>query len=176
MNLRPIFLSLTLIGLPFLTSCGGGGGGGGGFVGAANVSVDASPTSIDTADRMQVQVFVSDVNKDGIALKLRFPDSLAYVPDSSRLVVDGADGDVTPTVSQSKDGKAYLVYYFSQSRFGEGLSGTLTIQLVGVSRVGEGLLEVDADVDDPAKDNATEFSIDTPEFEAQDQTSIQVTS
>jgi hypothetical protein len=47
-------------------------------------------------------------------------------------------------------------------------------QLVGKSAVTDGLVEVDADVDDTNVDNETEFSVSTPEFLAEDQQTITV--
>lgn len=175
LSMRKIYIASAFL-LIFLTSCGGGGsdGGGSGFVGAAQVSLKASPKTIDTGDRTEVRISVSDVNESGIALKIRFPSSLAYVPSSALLIVDGDEKDATPTVNASKDDDIYLVFYFSQDDFGADAEGEVVVLLEGVSSEAAGFIEVDADVDDPAIDNASEFSLEEPEFVAESDSGIVV--
>lgn len=169
-----------------LTACGGGGGGGGGdpFYGAANVNVRTTPSRIDSGDRTQVSMELSEVHENGIAVKIRFPAALRYVPASSFLNVGSKEIDVTPTVIQTDQSEdvTYVVFYLTQSQFkrssGEyrGESGTLLIQLEGRREVIEGEVEVDPDVDDPAEDNAVEFDINSPEFAAEGSARIEVIS
>jgi hypothetical protein len=160
-----------------LSGCGGGGGGGGGndtFIGAALVAIATSPSEIDSGDRTLTKISIAEVHPDGIALKLRFPDGLRYVLDSSVLVVNGNKSDASPTVNVSKDGFVYMVYYFTKARFGEKAEGELQIQLQGVTGISDGDIEVDADVDDPQVSNSSEFVIDNPEFQTQDAAQIRV--
>lgn len=170
-------LSLALaISAPLLSSCGGGGGGGGGddFIGAAEVSLEVSPHRIDTGDRTELKIEISRIHQNGIALKIRFPKGLDYVPSSSFLNVGEDDEDVSPTVNQEKESEIYLVYYISKDQLGKNETGTLFLELEGTDSVDDGTIEVDPDVDDPAIDNAVEFNISEPQFGAEQEASIQV--
>jgi hypothetical protein len=172
------FVSLAVIG------CGGGGGGGGdtSYSGAANVSIRATPSKIDTGSRTQVSIDISDVVESGIALKIRYPTGLKYVPSTAFLEVGEKEVDLSPTVNVdiSKEDHSYLVFYMPQAQFKrsgrdyEGEQATMILQLEGREEVQNGEIEVDPDVDDPAEDNAAEFNVDTPEFEAEDSTPIEV--
>jgi hypothetical protein len=162
--------------------CGGGGGGGGEFVGAANVSVRCTPKKIDSGDRTQVRIELSNVHENGIAVKIRYPSGLRYVPSSSFLMINERELDASPTVNSTSDKEdlTYLVFYLSQSQFRRsnqeysGESGTLLVQLEGRDTVVDGEIEVDPDVDDPAEDNSVEFDIASPEFISEASASISV--
>lgn len=166
-----------------MLACGGGGGSSDAFVGAATVSIDLTPSRIDSGDRTQVTTYVGDVHRNGIALKYRFPEGLIYVPDSALLEISEKKVSLSPTVNvfDSKENTNYLVFYLPQTLFrtaGEeynGASGKIMLQLEGRAVVRDGEVEVDADVDDPLEDNSSEFSIDNPEFSAEDSASITVT-
>ncbi len=168
--------------LTFAVACGGGGGGGDGFVGAATVGIRLQPSRIDSGDRTQVTIDIGDVHDTGIALKIRFPNGLRYVPSSAALVVDEQQTKLTPTVNAlaEDENSIYLVFYLSQSLFrasGEeynGQMGTLRLQLEGRKAVKNGTVEVDADVDDPQESNDSEFTLGNPEFAAEDEASIEV--
>jgi hypothetical protein len=178
-----LLMTLSVITLATLTGCGGGGGGGGdSFFGAANVSVRATPSRIDSGDRTQVTMELSDVHENGIAVKIRFPAGLRYVQASSFLMVDEKEIDVTPTINQTVESEdlTYLVFYLSQAQFRRssreynGEPGTLIIQLEGRKAVLDGEIEVDPDVDDPDEDNQVEFDITNPEFVSEGSASIEV--
>lgn len=165
--------------------CGCGGGGGddsSDFSGAANVSMSVNPSTLDSGDRALVSVEVSDVHANGIALKFRYPNGLAYVPKSGALFVDEKKVTIKPVVTavSADEASVYLVYYLPQKLFRRasqqyaGEPGTVEFQLVGKTAVNDGLIEVDADVDDPTVSNTTEFNISKPEFLAEDQQSISV--
>ncbi len=169
---------LVVLGLAIaLSSCGSGGGGGGGdsFVGAAVVNVRNSPSKIDVGDRTQVKIQISSVHQDGIALKVRFPFGLVYVPSSSFMDINGDEKDMSPTVYREDDSVRYLVYYFTKKQFSDSDAGELVLELEGIEKVEKGKIEVDADVDDPLISNDVEFSLDNPEFGAEDEASITVT-
>jgi hypothetical protein len=167
-----------------LLGCGGGGGDGdsGPFFGAANVDVRTTPSRIDSGDRTQVSIELSDVHENGIAVKIRFPAGLRYVPGSSFLLVDERKIDVDPTIIQTDPAEdlSYIVTYLTQNQFRRsseeynGESGTLLIQLEGRKSVVNGEIEVDPDVDDPAEGNDVEFDISNPEFAAESSASIEV--
>jgi hypothetical protein len=166
-----------LVGCIFLLSaCGGSGGGDDEFVGAAIVNISATPDKIDTGDRTRVSVDITNVHSTGTALKIKFPDGLEYVSDSSFLIVDGDELNIGPTVNAPGDGGIYLVYYLSQTLFGdEGEEkGELRLELEAREIVHDGKIEVDPDVDDPNIDNADEFDINNPEFYADDFATIEV--
>lgn len=167
--------SLLILSLSFLTaSCGGGGGGGSDFVGAATVNISASPTRIDTADRTEITVNISEINENGIALKIRSPEGLQYVPDSAILIEQGSSIDVSPTVNTSANGKRYLVFYITRDILGKDAQGTLSLFLVGRTETESGKVEVDADVDDPLIGNDVEFDVNSPAFAAADEVSVEV--
>jgi hypothetical protein len=163
--------------------CGGGGGGDStDFSGAATVSLSLTPSVLDSGDRTQITVEVGDVHPNGIALKLRYPTGLAYVPKSATLLVGEKETDIAPrnVVTSTDGGSVYLVFYLPQKLFKRakeiysGEPGTVQLQLVGKSSVKDGLVEVDADVDDPTVNDNIEFNVATPEFLAEDQQSITV--
>lgn len=159
-----------------LSGCGGGGGGGGGYVGAALVSIDASPTRIDPGDRTELTINLSEVDDNGIALKIRFPIALKYVSDSTTLEVDGLDDPIslTPNITTRADDFRYVVYFMRRSRFGESNQATMKLQLEGVEEASDVVVGVDPDVDDPNISNGAEFDASNPEFGAEDQVTIQV--
>ena len=164
--------------------CGGGGGNGDNFYGAAKVSVTAKPTRIDTGDRTQVKMELSEIHENGIAVKIRFPSGLVYVPGSSFLEVGPKEIDVDPKIitSDSSQEVSYVVIFLSQDQFRrssdpyQGESGTLRIELVGRKAVFDGEIEVDPDVNDLAVDDAVEFDVKNPNFVAEGSASIQVVS
>ena len=179
MRLRPFVVTALLCLIP-LAGCGGGGGDDGGsdgdFNGAAEASVSASPSEIDPGDRTRVTIEIRDVNPDGIALKIRFPDGLEYVPASAYLTIDKEKIDVTPTVSVRKDSSRYLVFYIAQEDLGEQNEGKLQFELLGIGSEPEGMIEIDPDVDNPQIPNSEEFVVDNPGFTAEAATEISVRS
>lgn len=155
--------------------CGGGGGGGGSSSPeAAEVSVSASPSKIDSGDRTTVTVNIDSINPLGAMIKIRFPSGLAYVKNSSVLFVDGKLKDASPAFNKTADTDSYLVYFFSRSTIGENQSGRLELTLTGKSGVEDGHIEVDADVNDPNVADSKEFDAANPKFDAQDKTGIRV--
>ena len=159
----------------FCSLCSCGGGGSSDFVGAAVLSVEVQPNTISPGDHMQVQIGISDVHQNGIVLKVRFPDGLVYVPDSSVLEVDGSERDAAPDVNTSDGRDVYLVYYVQQKFFGEEGQdhGTLTLELRGVDTA-DGEVEVDADVIDSSISGGASFDVNNPNFVAEDSDWIRV--
>ncbi|RMG43047.1 MAG: hypothetical protein D6719_04680 [Candidatus Dadabacteria bacterium] len=174
-----IFLSAVSI-----SACGGGpldrlplvgDGSSDNFNGPAIVSIDVNPAQIDRGDVTTVTTHISKVHPDGIELKFRYPPELTYVSDSSFLEVDGQQIDVGPTVNKQKNSKkTFLVYFFSQSIFGESRNGILRFQLRGSALLQDGMVAVDPDIDDPTVDNSSEFDVNTTEFAAKDADDIEV--
>lgn len=167
---------LCLLTISLLVACGGGGGGNSDdFAGAARLSLKASPTTIDSGDRLKISVEIRDVHPKGIALKIRVPVGLDYVLDSGVLSVNGDELDISPTENVISDDMLYLVFYLDAEDFDES-TGTVSIEFEGSEEIRSGQIEVDADVDDPLIDNSSEFDIDSPEFDAEDEVTIEVTS
>ena len=172
---RSVLLSLSLFAaLSSLISCGGGGGGTGepDYSGSADASVQSTPSKIDTGDSTEVSIEVSNVNPNGIALKIRYPNGLQYVPSSAKLLTEDKEVDLTPTfhLAAPSEPRMYLVFYLKQRSFrpaGQqytGQTGTVVLQLVGMGAVDGGEIEVDPDVDDRSVDNAVEFNVNLPQF------------
>jgi hypothetical protein len=167
-----------------LFGCGGGGGGGSdsSYSGSADVQVRTTPSRIDSGDRTEVSIEVSNVNPNGIALKIRYPSGLQYVPSSAAILIDDKQAKISPTVNTPSptDPETYLVFYLKQRQFrpaGQDYTGqtaTVALQLVGVSAVNAGEVQVDPDVDDHAVSNDVEFNINHPQFVAESSASITV--
>lgn len=166
------YLSFFLLAL--LSSCGGSGNGDVDFVGAANVKLSVSPTAIDTGDRLRVRVNISDTNLNDLIIKIRYPDSLAYVPSSASIDYQDDPEDATPSFNQTADGESYLVFFVSSENFEDFDEATLEVQLRALNDLKGGQLEVDADVDDPLISNNREFDINQPDFTAEDAVTIKV--
>jgi hypothetical protein len=175
--LRSLGRIILLFALLTLTGCGGGGGGGDDFIGAAEVSLDVEPRTIDTVDRMRVRTTIFNVNENGIALKFRFPIGLAYVEDSASVQLDDNGSlAIKPRDNQSTEEFTYLVFYLPQDYFGnDGREAReFEMQLVASAEIESGQVEVDPDIDDPQTKNSEEFDIENPGFGAEDAVSIRV--
>ncbi len=174
------FTSLVLM----TTGClGGGGGGDSEFVGAAQISLRTSPGTIDTRDRTQVRINISKVIDTGIILKIRYSNKLNYAINTSKLKIESEDEgtSVAPAHNVTNDGTTYLVYFLPRSAFGDSESdedmsekGTLTLELIGTDRLRDGIIEADADVNDPTISDDVEFDINSPAFEGETEASITV--
>lgn len=161
-----LFLALFSFGV---FGCGGSGGGGDSFSGAGNVLVSIQPNTIDVGDRTRVTVRISQVNPDGILLKVKFPDGLSYVGDTAFLIIGSDEIDIGPDLNVSGDGDdQFLVFFFEQDDFSENFEGVVQFELVGVDKVVAGEVEVDIDVDVPTVDNPGEFDPFNPAFQAED--------
>ncbi len=166
-----------------VVGCGGGGGDdSSGFSGAANVSMSVNPSELDSGDRALVRVALSEVHENGIILKFRYPQGLVYVPNSGAVIIEQDETPIKPrfNVVNRDEESVYLVFFLPQKLFQRpgtaysGDSGTVEVQLVGKAAVPEGIIEVDADVDDPGIADTLEFKVSKPEFLAEDQHSITV--
>jgi hypothetical protein len=168
--------SLIALFVSAVTSCGGGGGGSSNdFQGAARVFISASPIRIDTGDRMQVSIDISEIHPDGILLKIKFPLGLRYVQASSFFKIDAFTGDATPlaNVIGAEDNR-FLVYSVKPSSFGEKERGKLHFELQGIGEVESGQIQVDPDVDNPLIPNSEEFNANSPDFSPEDGLGIAV--
>lgn len=171
------FMSTSLLG------CGGGGGGGdNSFSGAASVSVDLTPSKIDSGDETRVQIWVGDVHPNGIALKVRYPVGLTFVVNSALLTIGDKTSRIKPRfdVVTSDKRSTYLVFFLPQRLFlppkgdYQGEAGLVELRLRGLLRVRGGLVEVDADVNNTRIPDEVEFDINSPNFTPADQRSIEV--
>ncbi len=165
---------LLLIFIALLSSCGSSGSDDTDFIGAANVQLEVTPTTIDTGDRLRVQIKISDTNLNDLIIKIRYPDSLSYVPSSATIDFQDDPEDATPNFNQTADGENYLVFFISSENFEDFDEATLEVQLRALNDLKGGQLEVDADVDDPLISNSREFDINQPEFTAEDSVTIKV--
>jgi hypothetical protein len=136
--------------------------------------VRAEPDAIDSGDRMDVEVEISDITVDRFAIKIRFPTGLSYVGDTSFYELNNTLVDTGPTTNVSDSSYNYLVYYTTRSNFGSQEKGSLWIVLEGVSDVSDGYVEVDIDIDNPDTSNSTEFDVSAPKFDAQSDARVQV--
>lgn len=169
--------ALTLIITSLLTACGGGGGGGGDrFVGAALVNIDAVPRETDPGKRVLVTARINEVHPDGVFVKIRFPDGFSYAPGTGRFSYRDTTRSLDPqfNVAATKEGAVYLVFSLARSPFGEDNEGLLILELNADSGVQSGKIEIDADVNDPTVADSTEFLIENPEFNVQDDVEIKV--
>lgn len=158
--------------LPFLLGCGGGGSSG--PVGPAEVRLELSPNKIDSGDVTSVTVSISDVDAQGVALKIRYPEALGLVRNSSKLFVNGESRSFTPTENVAASGIRYLVYFIKPSSFAGESGGEVRIQLEGQATVTAGLVEVDVDLDNPNIRNSEEFDVSNPQFTAVTDATIDV--
>ena len=160
---------LALTSLVLLSSCGGSSGGGDDFFGAGRTAIQVTPNRIDVGDRMRVRVWLEDAIEDGVALKIRFPDALDYVPDTGALITHRDDRTVPrdPDVDVKINGVNYLVWYITVNQLDENRDGLIEFQLVGRDRVREGKVAVDADVIDPLVDIEDQFDPEDPEFQVE---------
>lgn len=168
--LARIIKIFALFSLVTYTACGGGGGGGtSDFQGAARVFIEASPVKIDTGDRMQIRIDISDIHPDGILLKIKFPVGLRYVLSSSNFSTNNETFDATPIFNvRGKEDSRFLVYSVNRSSFGERERGKLNFELQGIAETPNGEIQVDPDVNNPLIANSDEFKANNPDFSPED--------
>lgn len=165
-----VFIVLAL----FAAGCGGGGDGGDG--GPANVDISAFPEKLDAGDLTNVKITISDVNEDGIMLKIRTPLGLDYVNDTGYLKVDDVLINLDPDFYQADSKFNYLVYFLPRNYFGESNYGELTVQYQGSGAIPAGTIDVDADLDNPAVSHGKQFTVSAPNFTAVDKQKIVVSN
>lgn len=156
----------------FSLACGGGGGGDS-FVGSANVTLEVTPTTVDTGDRLRVKVIIRDAETNNIILKVEYPAEFSYVFSSSTLKIGDDVDDIVPDFDEKDDDVGYLVYFLDVESLADK-SGELTLELEGTDFLSKGKISVDADVDDPLIPNSDEFSFDEPEFLSEDDVEVKI--
>lgn len=174
--------SLILTSVLALVSCGFGGGGGGGngdsnsedSLNPGRFTLFVSPSSIDTGDRTRVRLVLSDISSEGAILKIRFPENLDYIRNSSKLDIDGTESDLAPNVVASSGGLTYVVYFITKDSLGAANAGELSFVLRGSGAILDGAIEADIDLDDPALRPSQKFSVANPLFETQQDQNIDV--
>ena len=160
-----------------LHGCGGGGGGGGSeYRPAAEVTINASPGSIDPGDRTYITIHIWNVHPDGILLKVRYPLGLSYVKNSGHFDVEGSEFSMTPDITAEDSKYGYLVFAFSQSDFGpQGRdTGLATFQLLATKDSITGTIGVDPTIRDPSLPVRSQFDVANPLFGAKDEDNINV--
>lgn len=156
--------------------CGGGGGGGGGFFGPAIFSIQATPTSIFVGDRTLVTAQFEQVNEDGIVVAFRYPTALSYVRASAVLEVEDDEVELTPLVNGVNDNNVYLVFVLPHSAFGEDSRGTLSLQLLGISKNDEAKIELDPSIRDLDVPDNQQFILENPIFGTDTRVTVEVRS
>ncbi len=162
-----IVLFLILFSFSFV-SCGSHGGDNNEAF-SAIVNISANPNVVDTGDRTQLVVKISEVHQNGILLKIRFPKSLSYVADSSYIIASSSSDKKTKVTPEEKGKKyeyTYLVYFLNPKQFGDKNKGKLYFELKALKAEKNVAVEVDPDVNDPAIPDDKEFSIVDPDFSA----------
>ena len=155
------------------------------FIGAAIVKITASPENIDTGDRTQISIEISEIHDNGIVLKALFSKGLTYVPGSSKLVIEDLETTINPAIdrkSADRDDR-FLIYFIPSAPFQnfeennnnpDKKDGKLIFELEAFDEIKDGVIEIDADVNDPLIDDNVEFDIQNPEFLSETEASIKV--
>lgn len=168
-----VFLSL-IVSLSLL-GCGGDGSSDDSFLGAARVGLSISPNSLDTGDRTTIDIFLSDLNFDGVVVKIRYPKSLSYVAETAFLEI-GANLKLkfNPVIEASSSLDTYLIFILEPSTIELDRNRVLTLQL-RADKAGSGMIGVDADVLEKGITGATfQFNPDNAQFSSEDESSISV--
>ncbi len=177
-KLIPAFCCLLLV--VSLASCGLGGGGGGSEpeinIKGAEVSIDADPRTIGIGDRINVSVKISEVDQNGVIVKIRYDKNLRLVAESAYLTINGDETVAADPFEDSvgTDELRYAGYYFSRDSFDDDRSGELSFQLRAQTGPAEGDLEVDSDIRNPDKDPDDQFSARRSFFSAEDSISFEI--
>ena len=178
--MKNLIVSISILILCFaLTSCGGGGGGGDQITPpplvGAHVEIALSNDTIGVGDRFRTTVTLSDVDDNGVIVKIRFPSALFYIIDSSVLTADGESMAIEPFVGpRTTSSETVMAYYFPRSAFGGSTEGELVFNFRGGSVLESGKIEVDEDIHNPDKTLPQQFSIRNPLFSAEDSKDITV--
>jgi hypothetical protein len=158
-----------------LLSCappGGGGGGGEDYdpLRGAEVFLSVDPDSIGVGERTRIRVDVQRIHPDGVLVVLRFPSkSLAYVPESTRFTVGPNTVSINPTVGPLvRTRRTYLIYFLPYAPFNGENAGYIEFQLRGERREAGALIELDQFLHNPLVAPEEEFSVDDPDFSADD--------
>ncbi len=153
----------------FLITCGGGGGGSD-FPAAAEVKIHVRPNKIDPGDHLLATILVWNVRPEGILLKIRYPENIAYVENSGRFAINGEVYGLMPALIESDGTNVYLIYSFNQSDFGEHGQdqATITLELEAMNGGVDGKVEVDPFVREPGKSVEEQFDIANPLFGPKD--------
>lgn len=177
-KLLKILTTVCLV-IPFVTlvSCGSHGGGGSDsefdLGGAADVSIDARPSSLDTGDRVAVFIRLSDVHKDGIQLKIRFSPELSYVEKSAELSSSSDTENsrsITPDFSGAIEDQNFLMFRLPRKFFDDDRRGQVTLELVAVDTSDKATIGIDPDVNSEGT-----FDPALPEFASEAETDVEIT-
>lgn len=174
--LRPVsFLVAVTLLAPLITGCGDDNDNPLSS-GTAYLDVEADPEIIDQGDKTFVRIRVDDIKDEEFFLKVRYPAGMEYLKDSSFVESDGKDISRDPNQEfyNAEEDKNYLIYWLSKEEIDDEDDTTVTLNLVGRSRVSSGKIEVDADLDDPEIANSREVKEEDPQFGAEASVDIQV--
>ena len=147
------------------------------FVGAADVSLSAEPSRIDTGDRTQITSRISNLHPDGIILIINYPEELLFVSSSAMIQLDDEEpDDISPLFNQTGDNGNFLVFFIEPDDLDDSSSADITFELEGIDDLEDGTIGVDADVNDILIDNLLEFDIENPEFLAEREVNVSIFS
>ncbi len=165
-----------------LTACGGGGGGTSGLSSSpgspASASISVDPSRIDSGDRANLTVVLSDIDRDAGAflVKIRYSPGLLYRSGSA--VIERSnfpDVDLTPVTTTAQGEEfSYTVFYITTGAFPEDKVdiGVIRLQFIGNTAVRDG--EIAVDIDEVDRGDVRAFDSSNPQFTALTSVSIRV--
>lgn len=172
---------LTIL-ISFVLGCGGSGGSSDSkntpIIDPGDVAVSVTPTSVTPGDRILVRIYLSNVNPDGIILKIRTPASIKYYNDSGALLINNSKVDINPTFYQIDKASKYnyLVYFFPIESFDSHNQGEIQVQYLATAALNVAQIAADVKFQDPNIDPTKQFDIDNPLFSAKAYQNISVLS
>lgn len=126
-----------------------------------------------------VKVYLEDVHQDGILLKVRTPTELNYHSESAILTQASDFFRIRPIergrgrVGDERNYN-YLVFSLPRTLFDLENEAELTFEMTADGVVEEGLIEVDADINNPLIEDRDEFQFSNPDFTPEDFVEISV--
>ncbi len=160
-------LLLCFILITGIAGCGGGGGGGGKGGNPADVSMRVFPDSIDSGDRIEVTLNLSNIDffdQEYVVVKLRYPSGLSYVQDSTILKTNNAKENFTSqffSLERNADESTYLVTTLTEANLKGATNIEISTFLEGMLPIESGIVAVDVDHSDPER---VRFDISNPQF------------
>ncbi|RIL09039.1 MAG: hypothetical protein DCC75_07490 [Proteobacteria bacterium] len=166
--LRLILITASIFLSAWIAGCGGGSSNSFSS-GAARVEIDADPRKVDVGDRVEVNLNIEDVDEAGVIIKIRFPNELTYIEDSSIFYVDDEELERSPDSIHTSNDNYFLIYRISEEDNGENNRSTLVFDLRADDSKKEANLAVDPDIN-----SNTPFDPDNPEFESEIEVEIEI--
>lgn len=155
----------------------------------AQLSIDISPDVIDTGDRAGVRIAISNWEYPVVTLKVRMPNVISYILDSSLFNNEDTVYEVDPSLSFTNGDYNYLVYYLDRFELGATQRGILSFRITADENITAGHIGVDVDFYEPESSSSSSSSSQSdsssstsssssssvaPMFDAQDEAYIRV--